>query len=211
MRMQSKIILMMSVGFLFALISWMSLGLMLAMALLACAEHRGQSLAVREARGLSCDHDDGVEAARHRVDAIAAARSRRRQRCDCVLSDTPRRPRRSPNSTKNGPRPRPTETSRIEVKAPYGTPRAHLVDERLRLREVDLGQGLLLADPLGVGLAGGFIFGYFIALALRLRRRDLEPLEHLIRLLRRDGQFFIFLREYEFHVLDIFPTLFQFF
>ena len=39
--MQSKIILMMSVGFLFALISWMSFGLMLAMALFACAEHRG--------------------------------------------------------------------------------------------------------------------------------------------------------------------------
>ena len=63
MRIQSKIILMMSVGFLLALISWMSLGLMLAMALFACAEHRGQSLVVREARGLSCDHDDGVAVA----------------------------------------------------------------------------------------------------------------------------------------------------
>ena len=51
--MQSKIILMMSVGFLFALISWMSLGLMLAMALLACVEHRGRG-AVREGRATSC-------------------------------------------------------------------------------------------------------------------------------------------------------------
>ena len=75
MRMQSKIILMMSVGFLLALISWMSLGLMLAMALFACVEPRGQSLVVHEARGLSCDHDDGVEASRHREDAVDATSS----------------------------------------------------------------------------------------------------------------------------------------
>ena len=39
--MQSKIILMMSVGFLLALISWISLGLIDAIALFACVEHRG--------------------------------------------------------------------------------------------------------------------------------------------------------------------------
>jgi len=66
----------------------------------ACYETVSRDRLPRATRGLSCDDVDGVTAVRHRVDAVAAARSRRRHRRDRVLSDTPRRPRRGPKQLK---------------------------------------------------------------------------------------------------------------
>ena len=49
---------------------------------------------VANPRRLSRDRGGGVAASWHRVDAVAAAWSRRRHLHECALSDAPRRPRR---------------------------------------------------------------------------------------------------------------------
>ena len=44
--------------------------------------------ASRGRRGLSCDHKDGVEAARHRLDAVTATTSRAARRIHWKRSET---------------------------------------------------------------------------------------------------------------------------
>ena len=56
-----------------------------------------------------------------------------------------------------------------------------LVDERLGLGQINLRQGLFLADALGVGLAGRLVLGDLVALSLRFRTR-IEVLSLRLRL-----------------------------
>mmetsp|Transcript_15056 Transcript_15056/g.50517 ORF Transcript_15056/g.50517 Transcript_15056/m.50517 type:complete len:373 (+) Transcript_15056:3084-4202(+) len=83
------------------------------------------------------------------------------------------------------------------------------VDEGLRFGEVRLCGRLLRPDAVRVGGAGGLVDGHLFALALRLRRRDLQALEHLVRLLRRDGQLLVLERQDALHVVDVPRALHQ--